>query len=434
MKSEPTYLSIMSEKLHSLSVFRIICILSAGFFASCDSSNPPLEVEPPTVPVPVELLPVADTKITLSNGRLSVRLAANGGLNGLHFDLDDSSPTPTRAAGVGSSVGLWLAGPQNGIKSNVGSDMLNLILDKFELEGQNQDGYGLYVVEREDFELGFESWPSDFGAPIYPNGSPKMLGDAMVWGVFGGISTSANSFTGLRIVKTAYVFDDDELRNTLFVRYEVSNRSAFPIEDLHIGFGADMDLGWGGPYSIPPCGRQNPGWNHSGYNLDNNYSYTYMKPDSSDGNLSHGCYGILVGYTILGTSSDNGLSVPFLSHRVLTKSCAALFSACQIQTPSQVLLALQGLSSEGAPMIDPTTGEPTNFAFTGNPVTEMGWVDTRNEVRSLLALAPISLAPGETVEFIVPIFTTISPSFEQGYEDLATLYDKVMSLRSTWDY
>lgn len=85
-------------------------------------------------------------------------------------------------------------------------------------------------------------------------------------------------------------------------------------------------------------------------------------------------------------------------------------------------------------MIDPTTGEPTAFAFTGNPVTGTGWVDTRNEVRSLLSLAPISLAPCETVEFIVPIFTTISPSFEQGYEDLATLYDKVMSLRSTWDY
>lgn len=434
MKSDLTNPSHVIEKLHSESGFRIMCILFAVFFASCDSSNPAVEVEPPPVPVPVELLPVSDTKIALSNGHLTVRLTTTGGLNGLRFDLDDSSPTPTRVAGVGSSVGLWLAGPQNGIKSNVGSDILNLILDKFELEGQNQDGYGLYVVEREDFELGFESWPSDFGAPIYPNGSPKMLGDAMVWGVFGGISTSANSFTGLRIVKTAYVFDNVELRNTLFIRYTISNESAIPIEDLHIGIGADMDLGWGGAYSIPPCGRQTAGWNYTGYNLDNNYSYTYMKPDSSDGNLSPGCYGILVGYTILGSSSDNGLSVPFLSHRVLTKSCTALFSACQIQTPSQVLLALQGLSSEGAPMIDPTTGEPTAFAFTGNPVTGTGWVDTRNEVRSLLSLAPISLAPCETVEFIVPIFTTISPSFEQGYEDLATLYDKVMSLRSTWDY
>ena len=429
MKNERRPQPVMIKRQSTIGTIKTLCIVFAVILASCDASNPD--------PV-VELLPISDSYVLLSNGRLSVRLSKTGGLDILNLDFDDSTPTPARSAQVGSSAGLWLAGPQNGIKSNVGSNMLNLILNKFELEGQNLDGYGLYVVNREDFELGFDSWPSDFGAPTHPNGSPKMLGDAMVWGVFGGLPTSANSFSDLRIVKTAYVFDNNELKNTLFVRYTISNESAVPIEDLHIGFGADMDLVWGGSFlTTPPCGRLRAATNHSGYNLDNNYSYTYMKPDSSDGNLSPGCYGILVGYTIWGTSSDNGLSVPFLSHRVLTKGAGSpfeMFWANKIQTPGQVLFALQGLSSEGAPMIDPKTGEPTAFAFTGNPVTGTGWVDTRNEVRSLLSLAPISLAPGETVEFIVPIFTTISPSFEQGYEDLATLYDKVMSLRSTWDY
>lgn len=387
---------------------------------------------------PLQLLPSSSTEVVLTNGQLTAKLSKTGGLQSLSIDFGDSSPTPSRIAHVGSSVGLWLAGTQKGIKSNVGSDMLTLTLDKFEVQGQNQEGYGLYAVNKKEFELGYDVWPSDFGAPTYVDGSPKMLGDAMVWGVFGGISTSTNSFSEIRVVKTAYMFDDSELKNTVFVKYEISNLSSSSIEQLHLGFGADMDLNWSGFLSSdPPCGRQTPGWNYTGYNLDRNYSFTYMKPDSSDGSLRSDCYGILSGYTILGSSSDIGFSGPFLAHRVLTKSGQVpfeMFSAGKIQTPSQVLFALQGLSSEGAPMIDPTTGEPTHFAFTGDPVSETGWIDRRNEVRSLLSIAPVSLAPGESMEIIIPIFTTISSSFEEGFEDMPKQFDRIMAQRSRWDY
>ncbi|NIV11610.1 MAG: hypothetical protein GWN62_10105, partial [Aliifodinibius sp.] len=58
--------------------------------------------------------------------------------------------------------------------------------------------------------------------------------------------------------------------------------------------------------------------------------------------------------------------------------------------------ALKGLSNFGDPMINPVTGNETKFAFTGDPITQTGWLDSiAIDVRSLLSSAPFTLAPGE---------------------------------------
>jgi len=387
----------------------------------------------------VELLPASGTDLVLSNGLLSVTLTDNGVMRGIH--LIPNTSQPNRKISVGNNVGLWIAGSQAGVKSNVMFDYLTKI-DGFRLQSPKSTEGGLYHVTLSDFEAEYENWESVEGAPTFSDGSPKMLGDEMVWGTYTSTTTTSNpenSFSDLRVVVNPYEFNDEQLKSTLFVRYEITNASTVAIEDLRIGFGGDMDLFLSDTNSEPingPCGRFNTHWNNTAYDLARNYTYTYVKPDSMDGDISGECYGTFVGYTFVGSSDSDGLNAPILAHTVLTRweeESFVGFDESSINTPSKVLFALHGLSSEGAPMIDPSTGEVTSFAYTGNPLTETGWVDTRKDVRSLLSISPITLAPGEKVVTTVAIFTAVSPSFEQGYADLSTLFDRIMSQRNKWD-
>jgi hypothetical protein len=404
-----------------------ICCLLTVFQTACDSKNvDPLD----------QLFPVSESEVSLSNGRLSVRLKDSGVLQSIRLIPDESQPN--RKISIGNTLGLWVAGDQNGTKSNISAPIASAV-DNFELKGPVADGGGLYIVSKNEFLAGYDSWPSEYGAPTHPNGSPKMFGDEMAWGAFWAASNSGittNSFSDLKVAATAYVFNDDDLKGSLFVRYEISNESPVPMENLHIGFGGDVDLFWSDPAN-PPCGQLNPSWNQSGYNLVKNFSYTYSKPEPSDGDLPSGCYGALVGYSIVGSNSYGGFPTSMLAHRILTRTPEVPFQSfneTEIKSPNHVLLALQGLSSLGEPMISPATGETTAFAYTGNPVTGAGWVDSRKDVRSLQSISPISLAPGETVVTIVAIFTTVSSSFEEGFEGISAAYDNVMRQRSTWDY
>ncbi|MDA1029522.1 MAG: hypothetical protein O3B41_10795 [Bacteroidetes bacterium] len=418
---------VMIKRQSTIGSIKTLCIVFAVILASCDASNP--------APV-VELLPISDTEAILSNGRLSLKLKASGALQSIRFIPVVTEPN--RLISIGGTLGMWISGFQNGIRANVSGNSPSAI-DQFSLRNPDSENSGLFVVNRGDFLAGFENWQDVLGAPTHSDGSPKMNGDVMAWGALTSTPTTGipgNSFSGLDIVVNPYLFEDDDLKSTLFIRFYISNESSIPVENLHLGFGGDVDLFWSDPAN-PPCGRLNPGWNQTGYDLDRHYSFTYVKPEPNDGDLPSNCFGTMVGYSIVGSSSAHSIQAPILAHTVLTRTPEAPFQAfneTEIKTPSQVLFALSGLSSEGAPMIDPSSGEATAFAYTGNPITNTGWVDTRKDVRSLQSISPITLAPGEKIETIVAIFTVSSPTFEQGYEDLATLYDKVMSLRSKWDY
>ena len=389
----------------------------------------------------IELLPVSPTNLALSNGPNSVTMLGNGIFQRL--GLIPNAAKPNRVVAVDGSYGLWVAGTQNGTKSNVMTPLFGGRIDGFELKPSIADGGGLFYVDKTDFQTGFKSWPADLGAPTSPDGSPKMNGDVMAWGSFSSASTtgsSGNSFSGLHIVVNPYMFEGVDLKSTLFIRFEISNESSSPIENLHLGFGGDIDLYLRDTADPNPlngvCGQFKTHWNNTGYDLNRNYSYTYVKPDPADGDIPPECYGTLVGYSIVGSTSTNGLMTPALAHTVVKRWEEEPFEAYQeskIRTPSQVLFALQGLSSEGMPMVSPATGEITKFAYSGNPIMETGWVDYRNDVRSLQSISPFTLAPGEKVVTIVIVFTVGSPTFEQGIADLSAQFDKTMALRGMWD-
>ncbi len=375
----------------------------------------------------------------LSNEVLETRIAAESGI-GLSTFIPDL-PKPDETMLFTNLVGLWIAGFQHdGLNANIAGLPIPG-LNQFEFARPESEGGGLYKLSAMEALQDIENWPVQDGAPSRPDGSPNMYGDVMVWGLFRP-SNEPNervyNFSGLNVGMTSFVFQDGPLEKMLFFRYDLSNESEDPVTDLHLGFGGDIDLEWSSRLiQAPPCERPEvtKNQNQNGYNAVKHYAFTYTKPHDADPDLPPECYGVIVGYTILDMESAGGLSQPKLAHRILKRFRRPdQFNEAEIKTPTQVLLALQGLSAIGQPMVNPVTGEVTPFAHTGDPVSETGWLDSRRDVRNLVSIAPFDLLPGETKTMTVALFLAQAPSFAEAVPELENTFDSIMDNRQQWDY
>jgi hypothetical protein len=244
------------------------------------------------------------------------------------------------------------------------------------------ESVGVYSVDLTGILNNESDWPIDHGAPVDALGDPICYGDAMCWCALQGDTTHSTSIlsqpiTGVRVTLSLYAFTRSDLQNALFIRYEIENLNPFDLDEVYIGFYADTDLG-------------DAGLNATGYNLDHHLSYTYTPDDPGETYVA--------GFAFLLTPMDGGRFVGTTSHRIMRKNdyIDPDFGEHGFDDPQQVIWALQGLSNTAAPMVDPTTGEETKFAFTGDPVTDSGWIDTPVDVRSLIASGPFHLRAGDT--------------------------------------
>jgi hypothetical protein len=247
-----------------------------------------------------------------------------------------------------------------------------------------QESIGVYSVDLTGILNNESDWPIEHGVPIDAQGDPICYGDAMCWSALHADTTHTASIfshpiTGVRVTQSLYAFTRSDLQNALFIRYEIENLNVFDIDEMYVGFYSDTDL-WHAQHS---------GQNATGYDLDLHITYTYFPSDPSKTYAT--------GFAFLLTPTDGGSFIGTTGHRIMRKNdyIDPDFGEYGFDDPQQVIYALQGLSNTGAPMIDPTTEEETKFAFTGDPIAGIGWLDTPVDVRSLISSGPFSFRSGE---------------------------------------
>jgi hypothetical protein len=65
---------------------------------------------------------------------------------------------------------------------------------------------------------------------------------------------------------------------------------------------------------------------------------------------------------------------------------------------------MRGLDSDGGLVIDPTTGVPTYYVVSGDPVGETGWLDSiPSDRRFMLNSGPFTMVPGDTQQVVIGI-------------------------------
>lgn len=382
----------------------------------CDATDPGGQDRPRS-------LTLAD-EATLTINNLDVHLDSSGALSGINRSGSNMA--------IVSDAGLWLAGRQDGEvralirefrRSNYSVREDNRRLGVFTLAPDSLDGTRI------------TNWPAEYGAPVREDGTPLIFGDMMLWsalfpGQEPGIDyqpeTLFKSFpTGLHLTQALYGYSAPELRDVVFMRYETINDEAEDLTDLYVGFFADVDLNMGRCYSLQS--------NATGYDLARALSYTYPREAAGDQDL--GCPIIVLGLTFLESPVHSSFPQTVTSHTVLRKNVFEYdFSEATLRNPQDVYYRLQGLSSEGEPMIDPTTGAPTPYAFTGDPVAQTGWLDVPLDVRSLITAGPFSLAQGQKKKLTVAVILAQGTVLSEALKHLQQQVDVVRSNPDAWRF
>ncbi len=329
-----------------------------------------------------------------------------------------------------NGAGLWIAAEHQGV---VYSDCAMHVLKSnyTTIWGDNRVGVVL-VDKKTDFST--LTWPTSYGAPITAAGEPLVYGDAMCWSALTSDTTDSTvSFSlfehpipNLRVTQAVFGYNDIDI---LYIRYEITNLSDESFNDMYAGFYRDADIG--NYYSR----------DRTGYDLARELSFTYSDSscmhyvfeDSCDCCCHCDSIGFCAaGYTFLETPKNVGTS----SHRIIRRYnyVDPDFAEKEITTSQQVLDALKGLSNSGQPMVNPLTGEVTRYAFTGDPVGQTGWLDTRMDVRSLISSGPFDLKAGETVVLTQAWAISDGASLGEAIDGLKSKIDQIRAEPELWQF
>ena len=243
----------------------------------------------------------------------------------------------------------------------------------------------------------WDEWPEYQGAPVDGAWHPVLLGDQTLFCCFTDAQTVPDGYPpfdtdplGAEVHLTVWGWEDVE--DMVFLRWEIVNRSALSWKDAFVGIGADCELGWANDDQV-------------GSDSTLSLVYVYNKDDVDD---QFGARPPSLGFMFLETPSVPSAgdtagawrevvpgyrNQPALSPMLL--KIGDLFRE-DWKGGGSVYLHMQGLDTEGRPMIDPVTGRPSRWAFSGDPLTGTGWLDSRGyDRRFMICSGPFDLEPGE---------------------------------------
>jgi hypothetical protein len=284
------------------------------------------------------------------------------------------------------------------------------------------------------YEKDFNEWPWQKGAPFYDlNGNgimdegeePGLLNaDQVVWFVANDLNPelTQNLFgsppIGVEMQVTLWAYKDDmDLENTIFrrVRLIYKGTSNTPtdatIDSMALGLYSEVDLGYFADDFAGTDTTLNMIFAYNSTTLDS----AYQKFNSSPPAVG---YMLLQGPIVPSANENDVARFDFSErrgYRNLPMTGSWIDAAGDVDSqPSrgvydgtlQYYNVLNGFrprpENPPNPFIDPTTGKPTRFSRTGDPVTNTGWVDANPGNRQMtLTTANFNMALGDTQEVII---------------------------------
>ena len=295
------------------------------------------------------------------------------------------------------------------------------------------------------YQIDYDEWPIDDGAPS-ENNKPKFIGDQTLFYVSNCLD-SVRSFylygskpTGLEIQTTIFGFKQTQYTSVVFIRKLLINKSGLDIDSMYFSQWSDPDLGFAGDDLTGVDTLLNLGYCYNGDANDNGqyglnvpavgYQFIQTPKIKTDNNSNHAGYlgKKISGYKNVPLSSfaffigggPNNLRDPELGQ---TRGTTTLYNY------------QQGLDADGFPLIDYSTGKPTKFMASGDPVAKTGDLDGKHfapsDRRMLLSTGPFSMSVGDTQEVIIAVLVGQGTDYLNSVTELKklavkaqTLYDK----------
>jgi len=295
-------------------------------------------------------------------------------------------------------------------------------------------------TEKQRLEYDYQNWPADLGAPwvdvnedgIYTPGfdKPKVIGDETLWFVSNDLDTATTRHTygsdpiGLEIQTTVFGFQREDLKDVVFKKYKVINKSNTTIEDMYFTYWADDDMGDAGDDFEGFDSTLNMSYVYNADNIDGTGSWGYGTPPPAVAHM------IVQGPIVPASQTDSARYgdrwIKGLKNLKMTSS-GLMFKHYQIgeypMRPYQGIYEgslqwydyMQGLNWGGNPIINPITGEPTIWPLNGDPVTGTGWYlgdgwpsgPVSSDRQYHVPTGPFNMEPGDTQEVCIAIFMAL---------------------------
>ena len=264
-------------------------------------------------------------------------------------------------------------------------------------------------------------WDDNNGDGVYTPGidNPKILGDETLFFVANDLDTAASLYTygsnpiGLEFQVTIFGFNNELLKDVVFKKYKVINKSSADIADMYFDYWADDDMGDANDDLVGCDTTLNLGYI---YNYDDNDMNYYGTPPPAIGHM-------LVQSPIVQSSTTDSAryndgwikefkNLGMTSFLLINKS--QTFNDHDFGVYSGTLQFynnMQGLVWDGSTIFDPNTGQPTVYCVAGDPVSGTGWYEgpgwlggfTGGDRRYQVNSGPFNLAVDDTQEVVYAI-------------------------------
>ena len=309
--------------------------------------------------------------------------------------------------------------------------------------------YRVYKINKGDNNSNpdYAEWPVNFGAPINNQGEPLVLGDQTLWTSYNYLDSNLVYPFGfprykispleIEIHQTVFAREGNEIdiqnifANVIFIEYEIIYKGNDPIDSAYFGFWTDVDFSPLIP-NIPAVDTA----------LDLGYCWT-SRDTTWEGNIP-----VAVGYTLLYGPAipGNGSTALYKGKLIQDYKNINLNAFKGIADdgahPADTLFApvdstndlwnyARGLNRNGNPYIDPTTNQQTKFPFSGDPVTNNGWIFNPNIVGGgsgfMIFTGPFTLASNDTQWTMLALVPGLGNS---NLNSITAMREKVEILRS----
>lgn len=316
------------------------------------------------------------------------------------YDLTTQDPGLEFPIGSGKTCvyasGLWIGAKVDGqVRVTAGSYTQEYTPGPIDSAGNWPDPgdpqHKVYKIVRGDTtSYDYVNWPSEFGAPVDENGKPLLKGDQTLWCVYNDANPLVHVADegrtdplGIEVQQTAFAFDQDgALGNAIFMEFKILNKLDNTLESTYFTFWSDPDVG-GAADDFVGCDRH----------LGLGFAY-----NATDSDPIYGSEPPCVGYDLLkGPRGDGGWRQPMMAF-------CRYSNAYDPRSATESYNYMRGLNLDGSPVIDPTTGEVTRFAVSGDPVENTGWLDSDpGDRRFMVSAGPFTMEPGDTQDIALGI-------------------------------
>ena len=281
-------------------------------------------------------------------------------------------------------------------------------------------------AERDRYEFDYLNWPVDVGAPwddndgdgVYTPGidEPKILGDETLFFVANDLDTLRSLYTygsnpiGLEIQATTFGYNTELLKDVVFKKFKIINKSSETVTDMYLTYWTDVDLGWAVDDFVGCDTLLNLGYTYNGDNNDEGFygtpppavGHMFVQPPIIPAEFTDSARygeGWIKGFKNMPVNSFIlYLNYPYGDPELGTTTGALMFYN-----------NMQGLFWNGDQIIDPNTNLPTHFCLSGDPVAGTGWYEGSgwpggpppDDRRFSLTSGPFNMAPNDTQEVVI---------------------------------